>query len=65
MITVYNILRCHTLGACLKSDRHTMLVATADKKHFAPIAAQITGVNVGGNIHSGKVTDMHWTVGIR
>ncbi len=64
VVAVNDILWSHTLAACLYSDRHTVLVASAYHHNVLSAQAQITGVNVGRYINTGEMSDMNRTIGI-
>ncbi len=64
VIPVDYILWRNTLFFSFDGDRHSMLVAAADKEHFFSFETQVTRIDVGGNIYTGKMSDMNRTVGI-
>ena len=64
VIAVHNVLRCHALLAGQQRDRHTVLIATADEHNVLFFQAQIAHINVGRNINSGQMADMHTPVGV-
>ncbi len=64
VVAVDDILGGHPFGLGLYGDGHTMLVAAPYHNHILAAQAQETGVDVGGNVNSGKVADMYRAVGI-
>ena len=65
MITVNNILRSHSLFLSLDGNGHSMLIRTTDKYYFFSFLPQIAHLNIGRNINTGQMTDMHRPVSIR
>ena len=65
MVAVYHFLNGDALLAGADCYGHSVLVATADEHHLLLLQAQIAHVDVGRNIHAGKVADVYATVGIR
>lgn len=64
VVTIHDVLRSNALSFSFYSDWNTMLVATTDHDDVATLQAQVTGVNVGGNVNSGEVTDVDGAVGV-
>ncbi len=64
VVAVDNLLGCHSLLAGSQGDGHSVLVAAAHHHYVLATEAEKTCVNVGRNIHAGKVADVHGTVGI-
>ncbi len=64
MITVHYILGGDTLLAGLDGDRHPMLVTAAYEQHLLSLEAEISRIDVGGNIDSGQMADMNRPVGV-
>lgn len=64
MVAVDDILGCDTLFFCFNGDRHPMLVGSTDHNHVLALKAQEAGVNVGGDVNTGEVTDVHRAVGV-
>lgn len=65
VITIDDILRRAALLLGTNGDRHTMFVTATDEEYFLTLQAQITYIDVGRYIHTGQVTDVHWSIGIR
>ena len=64
MITIYNLLGGNTLLAGALCHGNTMLIAATDKKHVLALQAQVTHIDVGGNINASQVADVNRTVSI-
>ena len=64
MVTVNNILRANPFLAGFDGDWHAMLIRTADKYHLFAFEAQVANIDIGRNIYTGKVSDVHWTIGV-
>ncbi len=64
VVAVHDVLWSNALFAGLDGDRHTMLVTAADHNDFLAFEAQVTRIDVGGNIHACEVSDMHRSVGV-
>lgn len=65
VISVHYILWGDTLGACLDSDRHTMLVGAAYEKHIGALEPEVSDINIGRDIYAGEMSYMHRSVGVR
>ncbi len=65
MVAVNHLLYGDTLLACTDSNGHAVLVATANKHHLLFLQSQVAHVDIGRHIDTGKVPDVHTTVGIR
>ena len=64
VISVHNLLRRAAFLACADGDGHAVLVRAADVEHVLPFEAQVAHVDVGGDVHPGKVSYMHAAVGV-
>ena len=64
MIAVNNLLHGDTLLAGTDSNRHAVLIASADEHYVAVVEAQVAHINIGRHIHSGKVTDVYTSIGV-
>ncbi len=65
VITVHYVLGGDTLLAGLYGDGYAMLVAAADEQHLLSLKTEIPRIDVGRDIDSGQVADMHRPVGVR
>ena len=64
MVPIHDVLWGDSLLAGLYGDGHAVLVAAADEQYVAPLQTQVAGVDVGGHIDAGQVTDVHGAVGV-
>ena len=64
VVLVHDILRRDTLVFRLDGDGHAVLVAAADKQHILSPHAEVTDIDVAGDVGTGQVADMDRTVGI-
>ena len=64
VITVYDILRGASFAAGLYGDGHAVLVASADEQDIFAAHPEVSHIDVGGDVYSCKVTDVHRSVGI-
>ena len=64
VIAVDDVLGRDALVLCLDGDGYAVLVAAANHHHVLAAQAQVACVDVGRNIHSSQVSDVHRTVGI-
>src|SRR3712207_7177186 len=53
-----------TLFRSAYGDRYTVLVAAADEHHLLLLQPEIAHVDVGRNIYTGQVADVHAAVGV-
>ena len=65
MVPVHHILRRTSLFPGLYGDRHPMLVRAADEQDILSPHPEIPHIYVRRDIDSGKMSDMHRTVGVR
>ena len=65
MVTVHNILRCDTLFSSTNSYRHTMLVGTTYEEYVPAFETEVTDIDIGRDVNSGKVTYVNGPVRIR
>ena len=65
VVLVHNVLRGDTLLPRLDGDGDSVLVGAADKQYVLPAHAQISDIDVSGNVSAGQVADMDRTVGVR
>ncbi len=65
MVAVHHILRRDALLAGAYGDGHSVLVAAADEQHLLSLKTEIPRIDVGRDIDSGQVADMHRPVGVR
>ena len=64
VVAVHHFLNTATFLAGTNGYGHTMLVRTADEEDFAVAEAEIAGIDVGGDVDTGQVADVHTAVGI-
>ncbi len=64
MIAVDHFLRGNAFFAGFDSDRHAVLIRSADEKDFLAFRPEITHINIGRDIDSCQVPDMDGAVGI-
>jgi len=64
VILVHDILRCHPLLPGTDGNGNAMFIGSPYKTDFPARQTQVTYINVGRNIHTGKVSDMNRPVGI-
>ena len=65
MIPIHHILRCHALFSRPQSNRHPMLIASANEQHLFTTQTLNPRVNVGWNIYTGQMPNMNGAIGIR
>ena len=65
VVLVHNILWGTSLLPSLDSNRHAMLIRPTDIKNILSLHPQISHIDIGRNIHSGKMSDMHRAIGVR
>ena len=65
VIAIYHLLRCNALGFGFERDGHSVLVRPPNKQHLLSSHSFVAHVNVRRDIHTGKVTYMHRSIGIR
>ena len=65
VVFVHDVLGTAALLACLDGDGHAVLVAAAHIQHLLSAKTEISHINVGRHINSGKMPDMHRAVCIR
>ena len=64
VVAIHDILGSDSLGSRLERDGDPVLVGAANKERLLALETQIAGVNIGGYVHSGQVSDMHRPVGV-
>jgi len=64
VVAVADILRRDTFFLGANGDGHSVLVTTADEDHILLLQTKIAHIDVGRNIYTGQVTDVHTAVGI-
>ncbi len=64
MITVDHFLWCDTFISCLEGYGNTVFVRSADRYNVNTLKSQISCINVGRDVDSGKVADMQRPVGV-
>ena len=65
MIAIDHLLRCDALGFGFERDGHSVLIRPPNKQHLLSSHSFVAHVNVRRDIHTGKVTYMHRSIGIR
>lgn len=65
MVAVYDVLRGNTFFAGFQGDGHAVLVGASDENDVAAFKPLVAGIDVGGYIHAGQVSDVYRTVGVR
>lgn len=65
MVLVHNILRRYPLLPCLYGYWYAMLIGATNRNHIYTFHPKVTGVDIGGNVNTGKVTDVNWAVCVR
>ena len=65
MIAIYHLLRCDALGFGFERDGHSVLVRPPNKQDLLSSHSFVAHVDVRRDIHTGKVTYMHRSIGIR
>ena len=65
MVTVYYILGRNAFFAGFEGDGHAVLVGASDENDVAAFEPLVAGIDVGGYIHAGQVSDVYRAVGIR
>ena len=65
VVTVDDLLGSDPLLACLDGDRHAVLVGAAYRHDVATAQPQIPRIDIGWNIDTCEVADMHGSIGIR
>ena len=65
VVAVHHLLHGDAFLAGTDGNGNAMLVASANEKHIATLQAQITHINVCGDINSGQVAYVYGTIGIR
>jgi hypothetical protein len=64
VVLVYDFLRGDALPAGFDGDGHAVLIGAADEGDVPPLLAQVTYVDVGGQVAAGQVTDVNGPVGV-
>ena len=64
VVAVHHFLNTATFLAGTNGYGHTVLVRTADEEDIAVAEAEIAGIDVGGDVDTGEVADVHTAVGI-
>src|SRR6056297_2785977 len=65
MVTVNNVLWRDTFFFCFQGNRYTVFITATNKFHIPAALTEVSYVHIGRYIHTGKVTDMNRSVGIR
>ena len=65
VILVHDVLRCAVLLLGLDGDGHAVLIGAADIKHILAPEPEIPDIDIGRDIHAGKMSDVDRAVRIR
>ena len=64
MVFIYHLLGGDGFFFCFYGNGHAVLVAAANKLNVFAFAAQIAHVNIGGQVATCKVANVHGPVGV-
>ena len=64
VVSVYNILWSNAFLPRFDGDRHAVFVATAYENHLFSLVAEITCVDIGGDVDPCQMPDMYGSIGV-